>query len=60
MTEKDPITLHGQWMMDNKVAKRDDLDRIQADLVKEMDAAVEWAIAASYPDPSRVTEDIYA
>jgi TPP-dependent pyruvate/acetoin dehydrogenase alpha subunit len=25
-----------------------------------MDAAVEFAVNASYPDPSRVTEDIYA
>jgi len=28
--------------------------------VKEMDAAVEFAVNAPYPDPSRVTEDIYA
>jgi TPP-dependent pyruvate/acetoin dehydrogenase alpha subunit len=25
-----------------------------------MDAAVEFAVAAPYPDPARVTEDIYA
>jgi hypothetical protein len=25
-----------------------------------MDAAVEFAVNAPYPDPSRVTEDIYA
>jgi TPP-dependent pyruvate/acetoin dehydrogenase alpha subunit len=46
--------------MDNKIARRADLDTIQEELIKEMDKAMEWAIAASYPDASRVTEDIYA
>ena len=46
--------------MDNNVAERATLDAIQDKLVKEMDAAVEFAVNATYPDPSRVTEDIYA
>ena len=29
-------------------------------LVKDMDAAVEFAVKAPYPDPTEVTEDIYA
>jgi len=60
VTKRDPITLHGEWMMKNKVATRQQLDALQDELVKEMDAAMEWAIAAPYPDPSKVTEDIYA
>jgi pyruvate dehydrogenase E1 component alpha subunit len=60
VTERDPITLHGEWLMRNNIATREQLDKIQADLIKEMDAAMEWAIAAPYPDKSRVTEDIYA
>ena len=60
VTERDPITLHGEWLMKNKVAKRDALDAIQAGLITEMDTAMEWAIASPYPDASRVTEDIYA
>jgi pyruvate dehydrogenase E1 component alpha subunit len=60
VTERDPVTLHGEWLMRNKVATRDQLDKIQAELIKEMDAAVEWAIASPYPDKSKVTEDIYA
>ena len=27
---------------------------------KEMDAAMQWAIAAPYPSPDEVTEDVYA
>ena len=46
--------------MANKVADRAKLDNVQAELVKTMDAAMQWAIDSPYPDPSRVTEDIYA
>ena len=49
-----------QWLMDNGIADRAELDAIQEKLVVEMDAAVEFAVNAPYPDPSRVTEDIYA
>ena len=60
VTHKDPIALHGQWLMDNGMADRALLDAIQEKLVNEMDAAVDFAVNAPYPDPSRVTEDIYA
>ena len=60
VTERDPITLHGEWLMANGVADRAALDAIQAELVAEMDAAVEFAVDAPYPDPSKVTQDIYA
>ena len=60
VTQKDPVNLHGEWLMSNGIADRAALDAIQGELVAEMDAAVEFAINASYPDPSRVTEDIYA
>jgi pyruvate dehydrogenase E1 component alpha subunit len=60
VTERDPITLHGEWIMANGVADRPALDAIQAELVNEMDAAVQFAINSTYPDPSKVTQDIYA
>ena len=46
--------------MANGVADRAVLDAIQAELITEMDAAVEFAINSPYPDPSKVTQDIYA
>jgi TPP-dependent pyruvate/acetoin dehydrogenase alpha subunit len=46
--------------MQNKVSDRAQLDQVQAELVTSMDAAMEWAINSPYPDPKRVTEDIYA
>ena len=60
VTQRDPITLHGEWLMENGVADRAALDAIQERLVGEMDAAVDFAVNAPYPDPIRVTEDIYA
>jgi TPP-dependent pyruvate/acetoin dehydrogenase alpha subunit len=58
--ERDPVTLHGEWLMANGVVDRDALDAIQAELITTMDAAMEFAINSPYPDPSRVSEDIYA
>lgn len=60
VTTRDPITLHGEWLMANGVAERAALDAIQDELIKEMDAAVEFAVDAPYPDPSKVDQDIYA
>jgi pyruvate dehydrogenase E1 component alpha subunit len=59
VTQRDPITLHGEWMMSNSVADRAALDAVQDALVKEMDAAMEFGINASYPDPSKVDQDVY-
>jgi len=60
VTERDPVTLHGTWLMENGVATRAELDAIQEKLVVEMDAAVDFAVNSPYPDPSKVTEDIFA
>jgi pyruvate dehydrogenase E1 component alpha subunit len=60
VTNRDPVTLHGKWLMENGVADRAALDAIQAELIIEMDEAMKFGIDASYPDPIRVTEDIYA
>ena len=36
------------------------LDRIQAEVKTEMNAAVDFAIAAPYPAANQVDEDVYA
>jgi pyruvate dehydrogenase E1 component alpha subunit len=60
VTKKDPITLHGEWMMANGIADRAALERLQDALVQEMDAAMEFGIDAPYPDSNKVSQDIYA
>jgi pyruvate dehydrogenase E1 component alpha subunit len=57
---RDPITLHAERLLADSVADRPALDRIEAEVKAEMDAAVEFAVNAPYPDPAKVDEDVYA
>jgi pyruvate dehydrogenase E1 component alpha subunit len=58
--ERDPIALLTRHLLDGKITDPDTLAQIEQELVAEMDKAVEFAINAPYPDPSRVAEDVYA
>jgi acetoin:2,6-dichlorophenolindophenol oxidoreductase subunit alpha len=60
MTERDPIALHGAKLVAEGLADRAALDRLESEVAAEMDAAVEFAINASYPDPGKVAQDVYA
>jgi acetoin:2,6-dichlorophenolindophenol oxidoreductase subunit alpha len=60
MSERDPVALHAGWLMRDGLAEKAMLDRVQSEVAAEMDAAVEFARNAPYPDPQRVDEDIYA
>jgi pyruvate dehydrogenase E1 component alpha subunit len=59
-SERDPIALHVGRLIADGVADQAALDRIQAEVAAEMDAAVEFAINAPYPDPGKVDQDVYA
>ena len=58
--ENDPIAVASKRLLERGTVDRAELDRIQAELTAEMDAAVQWAIAAPYPAVSEVAEDVYA
>ena len=60
ITERDPIGLHGARLMAEGLADRAALDRVHSEVTAEMDAAVEFAINAPYPDPGKVAQDVYA
>jgi acetoin:2,6-dichlorophenolindophenol oxidoreductase subunit alpha len=60
MSERDPIALHGQWLLAEGLADEATLDKVRAELTADMDAAVEFATNSPYPDPSKVDEDLYA
>ena len=60
MAERDPIALHGQWLVAEGVSDEAMLETIRQQLIAEMDAAVEFAMNAPYPDPAKVDEDVYA
>jgi acetoin:2,6-dichlorophenolindophenol oxidoreductase subunit alpha len=59
-TERDPILNMGKWLLEQNLADKSALDRVQKELESEMKKAVEFAVAAPYPDASEVDEDVYA
>ncbi len=60
LAERDPIAILGDWLVARNLAERTQLDRVHAELTSQMDAAVESAMAAPYPDLSAVDQDVYA
>ena len=60
MSDRDPIAIYAGWLKAESLADQAVLDHLQADVAAEMDAAVEFAKNAPYPDPQRVDEDVYA
>ncbi len=60
MAERDPIKLHGDWIIAQNLAGKTQLEEIHAQVKSEIDAAVEFAIKAPYPDVDQVAEDVYA
>ncbi|HYL84298.1 MAG TPA: thiamine pyrophosphate-dependent dehydrogenase E1 component subunit alpha [Candidatus Angelobacter sp.] len=59
-TKRDPIKNFSAWMIGQKVADAPMLQTIQKEVHAEMKAAVESAIAAPYPSPDEVDQDVYA
>ena len=58
--ERDPIALHAEWLLAERLVDGPALERMQSDVAAEMDKAVEFAMNAPFPDPSKVDEDVYA
>jgi acetoin:2,6-dichlorophenolindophenol oxidoreductase subunit alpha len=59
-TERDPVIQHGKWLIEQKFADAALLDRWHSEIELEMKKAVEFAIAAPYPSPDKVEQDVYA
>ena len=59
-SERDPIQLHGKWLLDQGYADAGLLEGVAADARKEMEAAVKFAVEAGYPVAAQVSEDVYA
>ena len=59
-SERDPINILGDWLIQQKLADSAQLERIQTEVKAEINAAVEFAIAAPYPAIEQVEQDIYA
>jgi pyruvate dehydrogenase E1 component alpha subunit len=60
LEERDPIEIAKQWILESRVATEADLDSIHEEILTEIKLGVEFAIEASFPDPSEVHEHVYA
>ncbi|MFY9646576.1 MAG: thiamine pyrophosphate-dependent dehydrogenase E1 component subunit alpha [Terriglobales bacterium] len=58
--DRDPIANLGKLLIDQGFIARPELDAIHAEVETQMKVAVDFAIAAPYPDVNEVAEDIYA
>src|SRR5215468_358528 len=57
-TERDPLKLIADWLISQNVADRAALDQINTEVQSEVAKAVQFAIAAPYPAPDKVDQDI--
>jgi len=59
-TERDPIKLHGSWLIEQEHADTSALEGIATEARTEMESAVKFAMEAPYPSIDQVDEDVYA
>ena len=60
MSQHDPLQTLAGRLTAQKLVEADVFERIQTDVKAEIDAGVQFALAAPYPDPRQVDEDVYA
>jgi TPP-dependent pyruvate/acetoin dehydrogenase alpha subunit len=58
--DRDPLKVLGDWLIAEAGIKADVLAGIDESVRAEVDAAVEFAINAPFPDPSEVDTNVYA
>src|SRR6184192_4168572 len=59
-SSRDPLALLGRWLEEQKLASPLDLKRLGEEARAEIEAGLAFALEAPFPDPSEVTEDVYA
>jgi pyruvate dehydrogenase E1 component alpha subunit len=59
-TERDPIKLLAEKLVSQGITDAKSLVALEDEVRAEMKAAVEFAIAAPYPNTDKVEQDVYA
>ena len=59
-SERDPIKVATEVILVQKIADQAALDQIQFEVKVEIDKAVQFAMAAPYPNVDKVEQDVYA
>ena len=60
MTQSDPLTQLSTWLVEQHLAGAKTLEQIEQRVRSEVAAGVEFALAAPYPEPGEVDQDVYA
>ena len=58
-SQRDPIVLLATWLREQGVPE-DQLDALRGDAAREVEAGVEFALAAPFPDPTEVDLHVFA
>jgi len=58
--EHDPLERLGTWLVEQGIARRSELERVEQQVAAEVAAAAEAALQAPYPDAREVTEHVFA
>ncbi|HZS75990.1 MAG TPA: thiamine pyrophosphate-dependent dehydrogenase E1 component subunit alpha [Ktedonobacteraceae bacterium] len=59
-TQRDPLQLLSNWMIEQQLAQPDDFEHIEQRVREEIEAGVQYALEAPYPEISEVDQDVYA
>ena len=58
--ERDPLALHGRWLVAQGLADDESLRAIEDDTRAIVERGAAFALDAPFPEPSEVTEDVFA
>jgi pyruvate dehydrogenase E1 component alpha subunit len=58
--ERDPLKILGDWLSAQSLASQAQFDKMQDEVRAEIEKAVQFALAAPYPSPDKVEQDVYA
>jgi pyruvate dehydrogenase E1 component alpha subunit len=58
--QRDPITIHTALLLSQGLATQAEIDQMEAQVMQEIEEAVEFARQSPYPDPSELFEDMFA
>jgi len=59
-SHRDPLAVLEQMLLSGKKIKQSAFEKITEDATAEVDAGMEFALSAPFPDVNEVTEDVYA
>jgi TPP-dependent pyruvate/acetoin dehydrogenase alpha subunit len=58
--QRDPIKIHQQQLFAHSIATQAEMDQLDAQVMKAIEEALEFARQSPYPDPSELFEDMFA